>query len=879
LLFVCTARYKFALLSYDAARGTIVTEANGDVRDLVGREAKSHMSVVDDACSMIGLHMYEGVFKVIPMPFSGTSSASAPEAFNVKFDELNVLDIKMLPGGTGGKPTVVVLHEDSDGFRHVKTYVIDVSDRNLVDGPWNQPTVEAGASFLIPVPAPTPGVLIVGLETITFHDGRNVKTVRMPAMYPRAYGKLDADGSRHLLADQAGNLYVVVLVRDTDSVSSIVVEKIGDTAIASTLSYLDNGFVFVGSAFGDSQLIKLNADSDDSPVTVMETYLSLGPIVDACVVDLDRQGQCQVVTCSGAFKNASLRVVRSGIGVEEQAVIDLEGIKNIWSLRKSFESPFDTYLVQSYVSETRVFGIEGEEMEERTFEALISDVSSLYCGNAVHDTIVQVTPSEVRLLQHKADNTLVLVTVWSPGGSARITVASGNATQILVALTGGNVVLLEVTAPAGAVSLSKVGEAVLPHEVSCVSLQPLPSVSDDSDAVTLPLSASFAAIGLWKDASVRLVSLPALTELTAVSMKSDAQARSVLLTVMQRTAYLLVGTADGHLVSHKLAAEAGGLTLTDAKKVSLGSQPVILSQFHSKGAVSVFACCDRPTVVYSAAAGKLLYSNVNLTEVNVMTSFHSESFPECLALASGTQLTIGTIDDIQKLHVKTVPLPGEQSRRIAHHKPTRTLVVLTSASVLTASGAGSSSEGGGYIEKCFLKLFDDTTFELLHSLELEDAEQALALVCMKFLEDDTEYVVVGSSYVLEDEEEPSKGKLAVYTIVVDGEGVVDSVSDVVWLLDCSFLLRDRLRWVFRFSPPCQRQFRGDKRRSVVVGEPPWPIGCWHQLQSSSVPLGLTPYRRRWLWHEGVDWYDDIVPRTRDVSPPSSQHGLTLCVRS
>jgi DNA damage-binding protein 1 len=770
LLFVCTARYKFALLSYDASKGTIVTEANGDVRDLVGREAKSHMSVVDDACTMIGLHMYEGLFKVIPLPFARAPSGPASEAFNVKFDELNVIDVKMVPGGTGGKPTLAVLHEDSDGFRHVKTYVIDVSDRNLIDGPWNQPTVEAGASFLIPVPAPTPGVLIVGLETITFHDGRQVKTARMPAMYPRAYGKLDADGSRHLLADQAGNLYVVVLVRDADSVTSIVVEKIGETAIASTLSYLDNGFVFVGSAFGDSQLIKLNADTDDSPVTIMESYLSLGPIVDACVVDLDRQGQCQVVTCSGAFKNASLRVVRSGIGVEEQAVIELEGIKNIWSLRKTFESPFHTYLVQSYVSETRVFGIEGEEMEERTFEALVSDVSSVYCGNAVHDTIVQVTPSEVRVLQHHDDNSLTLITAWAPPGGARITVATGNATQIVAALTGGTVVLLEVSKPAGTVVLSKLSETVLPHEVSCISVQPLPSVSDDADDVAVPLAASFAAIGLWKDASVRLVALPTLTELSAVTMKSDAQARSVLLTVLQRTAYLLVGTADGHLLSHKLAAEAGGLTLKDPKKVSLGSQPVMLSQFHSKGVVNVFACCDRPTVVYSGAPGKLLYSNVNLTEVNVMASFHSESFPECLALASGTQLTIGTIDDIQKLHVKTVPLPGEQSRRIVHHKPSRTLVVLTSASVLSASAAGSASDSGGYVEKCFLKLFDDTTFESLHSLELEDAEQALALVSMQFLDDDTEYVIVGSSFVLEDEEEPSKGKLSVYAVVVDGEG-------------------------------------------------------------------------------------------------------------
>ena len=32
LLFVCTARHKFAILSYDPVAGVVVTEANGDAK-------------------------------------------------------------------------------------------------------------------------------------------------------------------------------------------------------------------------------------------------------------------------------------------------------------------------------------------------------------------------------------------------------------------------------------------------------------------------------------------------------------------------------------------------------------------------------------------------------------------------------------------------------------------------------------------------------------------------------------------------------------------------------------------------------------------------------------------------------------------------------
>lgn len=35
----------------------------------------------------------------------------------------------------------------------------------------------------------------------------------------------------------------------------------------------------------------------------------------------------QLVTCSGAYKEGSLRIIRNGIGIHEHASIDLPGIK------------------------------------------------------------------------------------------------------------------------------------------------------------------------------------------------------------------------------------------------------------------------------------------------------------------------------------------------------------------------------------------------------------------------------------------------------------------------------------------------------------------------------------------------------------------------
>ena len=53
------------------------------LQDAIGREApRSHIGVVDDRCRMIGLYLYEGVFKVIPMPVG--DHAGPHEAFNVR---------------------------------------------------------------------------------------------------------------------------------------------------------------------------------------------------------------------------------------------------------------------------------------------------------------------------------------------------------------------------------------------------------------------------------------------------------------------------------------------------------------------------------------------------------------------------------------------------------------------------------------------------------------------------------------------------------------------------------------------------------------------------------------------------------------------------
>ena len=55
-------------------------------------------------------------------------------------------------------------------------------------------------------------------------------------------------------------------------VNDLKLELLGETAIAESMTYLDNGYVYIGSRLGDSQLVRLNTDADEQ-VSVKHTTL------------------------------------------------------------------------------------------------------------------------------------------------------------------------------------------------------------------------------------------------------------------------------------------------------------------------------------------------------------------------------------------------------------------------------------------------------------------------------------------------------------------------------------------------------------------------------------------------------------------------------
>ena len=854
MLYILTEHYKLSVVKYDEDTGELVTVAKGTVEDSIGRQSDSgQIGILDPLNRCIALSLYDGMLKLIPILYS---TGHLGEAYNVRLQEFQIIDVKFLYGGvsspgfdastntasttnlTGAAKTraekanlganlglgssivVAALSQDIKEKRHVRIYEVSLEKKDLnFESPLFQyEDVDPGANMIVPLPPPIGGLLVIGMMEIA-HIGRNteIKKINISTTRFNACGMIDS--TRFILSDHMGVMYLLMLQHDGGEGSGstataptvagqpgarlthMTFERLGVTSGASTLSYLDNGVVFVGSLGGDSQLVELTKEpqeEDKSHVKVLESWPNLGPIVDLAVVDLERQGQGQgqVVTCSGICKDGSLRIIRNGIGINETATIELPGMKGIWSMKSDAADEFDTFLVVTFVAETRVLAITDDELDEVMIDGFEPNDMTVLCGNCCHGQLLQVTQKTVRLVDGKSQ---ACVAEWRPPAlsdqaNVVINMASMNDDQVLLATGGGRVILVAI----GKDSLDAIMTREMPTEVACVYIGRAPST-----ATSMPL---VAAVGLWSN-EAHVVSVPGLETITKEHVGGDSAGiipRSILMCTLEDVHYLLCALGDGHLFSFTVklsAAEgAGGISLINKKSMVLGSQPITLSAFNAlpptskaptaagvgtktsssgkdtvmdgqednrEGAVTnIFACSDRPAVVHSSNRKQLLYSNVNMHEITMMCPFHCSSFPNSLALANEKSLTIGTIESVQKLHIRTVPL-GEQPRRIVHIEHARCFAVCCARDVFPPNAArAGASDALSCVTYCqvTVRLIDDQQFDTVDTFELLRDEDIVSCLYAQLEDDPEHYFIVGTAIVDVMESDVNEGRILVFSI-------------------------------------------------------------------------------------------------------------------
>lgn len=373
-----------------------------------------------------------------------------------------------------------------------------------------------------------------------------------------------------------------------------------------------------------------------------------------------------------------------------------------------------------------------------------------------------MTPLSARLISNSSRK---LVSEWILPEKKRIGVISCNASHMVLA-SASEIFYLKIENG----KLVEKARTKLDFEVACLDLS---SVDDEQ----------FISVGLWTDISIIILSVPDLKILHKEKIGGEIIPRSILLTCFEGIYYLLCALGDGSMYYFLINPENG--CLTERKKVTLGTQPTILKTFKTLSTTNVFACSDRPTVIYSSNH-KLVFSNVNLKEVTHMCSLNAEAYPDSLALATKNSVILGTIDEIQKLHIRTVHL-GEGPRRIAYQESSQTFGVITirhdiqestglvpsrmsasthaqniTYSTNVISKPGNSNEIGQEVDINNLLIIDQNTFEVLHAHQFMPSEYIISLMSANLGDDGKSYYVVATALVYHEESEPKVGRIIVF---------------------------------------------------------------------------------------------------------------------
>ena len=277
------------------------------------RSRKSSFNASDDDAGISGIGQ-NGQNDFSMGMGSGFNSAlsSKPQSARIGLND-NLNDFEMIGEGSGlsimtnneNELEFCVLYREYDGSRHLKTYLLDLNILELRKGKWETLMVEEGCHTLISVPPPCCGVIFIGQYSIAYRNRDNCQRVQVPDgefTCHAAIDKLEMEsqelngnnftensnsnsnsndnsnsnsnsnsnvkafmpGTRFLLGDAlTRSLNIVVLRYNNDyRVCSLSFEKLGSIVSPSCISYLDNGYVFVGSCAGNHQLVKIHKDKE-----------------------------------------------------------------------------------------------------------------------------------------------------------------------------------------------------------------------------------------------------------------------------------------------------------------------------------------------------------------------------------------------------------------------------------------------------------------------------------------------------------------------------------------------------------------------------------------------------------------------------------------
>ncbi|KAF5187930.1 Splicing factor 3b subunit [Thalictrum thalictroides] len=734
----------------------------------------------------------------------------------------------------------------NEAQKHLTFYELDLG-LNHVSRKWSEP-IDNGANMLVTVPGggDGPSGILVCAENFVIYKNQGHPDVRavIPrrADLPTERGVLIVSAATHrhktsfffLLQTEYGDVFKCTLEHDNDRVTELKIKYFDTIPVTISMCVLKTGFLFAASEFGNHGLYQFRAIGDEADVesssaTLMETEEgfqpvffqprglknliridqvdSLMPIMDMKVANLFDEETPQIFTLCGRGPRSSLRILRPGLAVSEMAVSQLPGIPiAVWTVKKNINDEFDAYIVVSFASATLVLSI-GETVEEVSDSGFLDTTPSLAVSLLGDDSLMQVHPKGIRHIRE--DGRIIQ---WETPGKRTIVKVATNRVQVVVALSGGELVYFEMDITG---QLMEVEKHEMSGDVACLDIAPVPEGRQRS---------RFLAVGSY-DNTIRILSLDPDDCMQILSVQSvSSPPESLLLLEVQASiggedgadhpasVFLNAGLQNGVLFRTVVDMVTG--QLSDTRSRFLGLRAPKLFSAVVRGRRAMLCLSSRPWLGY-IHQGHFLLTPLSYETLEYAASFSSDQCAEGVVAVAGDALRVFTIERLGETFNETViPLRYTPRKFVLHPKRKLLIVIESDQGAFTAEereaarkesleAAGMEANGNGNINEMengadneendplsdeqygypkaeaekwvsCIRVFEPRTSSTTCLLELQDNEAAFSVCTVNF--SDKEYgtlLAVGTAKSLKfwPKRSFAAGFIHIYRFIEDGKGL------------------------------------------------------------------------------------------------------------
>ncbi|KAF8312848.1 hypothetical protein DL93DRAFT_2081807 [Clavulina sp. PMI_390] len=636
-------------------------------------------------------------------------------------------------------------------------YELDLGLNHVVRK-WSEP-VDPRANLLVPVPGgqsattnafdgPS-GVLVCCEDHIMYrHMERPTHRVPIPRrndplrdpsrgliITSSAMHKIKGGSFFFILQSEDGDLYKVTLEHEGEDVTELRISYFDTVPVASSLSILKTGYLFISSEFGNHHVYKFNnlderepvisstdypsngmaqpssplppsfftprpplaqlteqgVDRPDLKILLVNELSSLAPVIDSHVANLkESDGEApQIFTISGRGARSSFRMLRHGIEAPELMSSELPGTPNaVWTAKLRDSDEFDAYIVLSFINGTLVLSI-GQEIEEVTDSGFLSSTPTLAVQQIGYDGLVQVHPHGIRhVLGDRRVNE------WRVPPGTTILAATTNKRQIVAALSSTELVYFELDLEG---QLNEYQDRKpLGSRVMALSVGEVPEGRQRTP---------YLAVGC-EDQTVRIISLDPDSTLEVISLQAlTAIPQSILIAEMKdaslhkssTTMFVNIGLSNGVLLRTILDPVQG--TLTDTRSRFLGTRPVRLVRLSLSGTPAVLALSSKAWLNYTYQE-LLRFAPLITDYIEHAWSFSAAVCPDGIITINNNVLRIITTADLgQKLEQRSLPLTYTPRQLLAHPSEKLFYVVESEHRVLGKDAAEAKLGGPSKLQE------------------------------------------------------------------------------------------------------------------------------------------------------------------------------------